>query len=90
MYFFHDYVKKIQFHHYPNGCRISHREKSIIRKCKGGNSMVNEDFKKFNKVQQQHQGEYLGTDQKQKPGINDREYNNQDNTDISVGATGRE
>jgi hypothetical protein len=52
--------------------------------------VVNEDFKKFNTVQHQHQGEYFGTDKKQKPGVNDREYNNQDHTDISAGATGPE
>jgi hypothetical protein len=52
--------------------------------------MVNEDFEKFNKVQQQHQGEYLGTDRKQQPGLNDQEYNNQEITDKTIGATGRE
>jgi hypothetical protein len=52
--------------------------------------MVNENFDQFNKAQKKHQGEYLGTDRKQKPGINDRGYNNQDNTDKSVGATGRD
>ncbi|MDP4103532.1 MAG: hypothetical protein Q8935_01150 [Bacillota bacterium] len=51
--------------------------------------MVNEDFEKFNKVQQQHQGEYLGTDRKQQPGLNDAEYNNQEITDKAIGATGR-
>jgi hypothetical protein len=51
--------------------------------------VVNQNFDKFRKVQEKHQGEYLGTDRKQPPGINDREYNNQSNTDKSVGATGR-
>ncbi|WP_342432811.1 hypothetical protein [Neobacillus sp. FSL H8-0543] len=51
--------------------------------------MVNQNFDKFNKIQQAHQGKYLGSDRKQAPGINDAEYNNQEDTDISVGATGR-
>lgn len=51
--------------------------------------MVNENFDKFAKTQQAHQGEYLGSAKNQKPGLNDAEYNNQDNTDKSVGATGR-
>jgi hypothetical protein len=50
--------------------------------------MVNENFNKFKKEQQQHQGVYLGGD-KQPPGKNDPEYNNQENTDKAVGATGR-
>jgi hypothetical protein len=51
--------------------------------------MVNENFDKFNKIQQAHESEYLGTDRKQKPGLNDPGYNNQSITDKSVGATGR-
>ena len=51
--------------------------------------MVNENFNKFNKVQHQHQGEYLGSDKKQQPGLNDPEYNNQEDTDKAVGVTGR-
>ncbi|MEH7010319.1 hypothetical protein V7087_05785 [Neobacillus niacini] len=50
--------------------------------------MVNEDFNKFKKEQQNHQGVYLGG-ANQQHGMNDPEYNNQDNTDKSVGATGR-
>lgn len=50
--------------------------------------MVNENFDRFNKSQKKHQGEYLGGDNR-KPGLNDAEYNNQSNTDKSVGATGR-
>ncbi|MGX6446076.1 hypothetical protein ACWM35_22970 [Neobacillus sp. K501] len=50
--------------------------------------MVNENFDKFKKVQQEHKGVYLGGNQ-QKPGLNDSEYNNQEITDKSVGATGR-
>jgi hypothetical protein len=50
--------------------------------------MVNEDFDKFKKVQQEHKGVYLGGNP-QKPGLNDPEYNNQEITDKSVGATGR-
>lgn len=52
--------------------------------------MVNENFDKFNKTQHNHQGEYLGSDRKQMPGLNDADYNNQSNTDKSVGATGRQ
>ncbi|MDP4083137.1 MAG: hypothetical protein Q8934_00820 [Bacillota bacterium] len=52
--------------------------------------MVNEDFRKFNKIQQEHQGEYIGTDRKQHYGVKDPTYNNQKDTDKSVGATGRE
>lgn len=52
--------------------------------------MVNENFRKFRNVQQKHEGEYLGSDKEQKPGFNDPEYNNQDNTDKSPGATGRD
>jgi hypothetical protein len=51
--------------------------------------MVNENKERFNKVQEKHQGEYLGTDRNQMPGLNDRDYNNQSNTDKSPGATGR-
>ncbi len=51
--------------------------------------MVNENFEKFNQVQHEHQGEYLGTDRKQPPGINDPQYNNQEITDKAAGATGK-
>ena len=54
-----------------------------------GKSVVNEDFDKFNKEQQAHQAHYLGSKGEQKPGLNDPDYNNQSNTDKSVGATGR-
>jgi hypothetical protein len=52
--------------------------------------MVNENFDKFREVQKKHQGVYIGGSNKgnQVPGINDENYNNQDNTDKSVGATG--
>jgi hypothetical protein len=50
--------------------------------------MVNENFNKFRKEQQDHQGVYLGGTNQQR-GKNDPEYNNQENTDKSVGATGR-
>lgn len=50
--------------------------------------MVNENFEKFRDVQKKHQGVYIGGND-QPVGINDEEYNNQDNTDKSVGATGR-
>lgn len=52
--------------------------------------MVNENFEKFNEVQHQHQGAYLGTDRNQPPGKNDRQYNSQEITDKAIGATGRE
>lgn len=51
--------------------------------------MVNQNFDKFRKVQKNHEGEYLGSDRNQPPGLNDRDYNNQSNTDKSVGSTGR-
>ena len=51
--------------------------------------MVNLDFEKFRKEQRNHKAEYLGSGRNQKPGLNDPEYNNQDNTDKSPGATGR-
>jgi hypothetical protein len=50
--------------------------------------MVNENFDKFNQVQKKHQGQYLGG-QNQQRGLNDPDYNNQDNTDKAPGATGR-
>jgi hypothetical protein len=53
-----------------------------------GIQMVNENFNKFRREQQEHQSVYLGGAKKQR-GKNDPEYNNQDNTDKSVGATGR-
>lgn len=53
-----------------------------------GIKMVNENFNKFRKEQQEHQSVYLGGANQQR-GKNDPEYNNQDNTDKSVGATGR-
>ncbi|MEH7119847.1 hypothetical protein V7128_20860 [Neobacillus vireti] len=52
--------------------------------------MVNENFDKFRKVQREHQGKYIGSDQNGQPGLNDRDYNNQSNTDKSPGATGRD
>ena len=50
--------------------------------------MVNENFNKFKKEQQNHQSAYLGGANQQRS-KNNSEYNNQDNTDKSVGATGR-
>ncbi|MFD2444426.1 hypothetical protein ACFSO7_10660 [Bacillus sp. CGMCC 1.16607] len=49
--------------------------------------MVNEDFKKFREVQKKHEGIYIGG-KNQPQGLNDESYNNQENTDKSVGATG--
>ncbi|MEK5174101.1 hypothetical protein NST63_12940 [Heyndrickxia sp. FSL W8-0496] len=51
--------------------------------------MVNQDFEKFHKLQEQHKTTYLGkkTDQEQ---LNpDPNYNNQSNTDKAIGSTGR-
>lgn len=50
--------------------------------------MVNENFNKFRKEQQEHQSVYLGGANRQR-GKNDPDYNNQEITDTSVGATGR-
>jgi hypothetical protein len=50
--------------------------------------MVNENFNKFRKEQEKHQSAYLGGANRQR-GKNDPEYNNQEITDKSVGATGR-
>jgi hypothetical protein len=50
--------------------------------------MVNENFNKFKKEQQNHQSAYLGGANQQRS-KNNSEYNNQDNTDKSAGASGR-
>ncbi|MDQ0975332.1 hypothetical protein QFZ31_005210 [Neobacillus niacini] len=50
--------------------------------------MVNENFNKFRKEQQEHQSVYLGGANRQR-GKNDPDYNNQEITDKTVGATGR-
>jgi hypothetical protein len=50
--------------------------------------MVNEDFNKFRKEQQEHKSVYLGGANRQR-GKNDPDYNNQEITDKTVGATGR-
>ncbi|MFZ7944049.1 hypothetical protein [Bacillus sp. S3] len=52
--------------------------------------MVNYNFEKFRQEQREHKAEYIGSDKNKRPGLNDPEYNNQDNTDKSPGATGRE
>jgi hypothetical protein len=52
--------------------------------------VVNENFDTFSKEQKEHQAVYLGGNKAQKQGLNDPEYNNQDNTDKSPGATGRD
>lgn len=51
--------------------------------------MVNENSQKFNQVQREHQGKYIGTNNVQKYGVTDPKYNNQKDTDKSVGTTGR-
>ncbi|WP_409302370.1 hypothetical protein [Peribacillus sp. SCS-155] len=53
--------------------------------------MVNVDKTKFNKIQQEHKSEYIGTrEQYPRRGKNDPGYNNQMNTDKHPGATGRD
>ncbi|MFD0829900.1 hypothetical protein ACT8ZR_30440 [Neobacillus sp. M.A.Huq-85] len=52
--------------------------------------MVNENWNEFNKIQQKHRGSYLGSEKRQQPGMNDPEYNSAEDTDKSVGATGRD
>lgn len=52
--------------------------------------MVNENFKQFRKSLEKHQGEYIGSDRRQRTEINDPEYNNRRNTDKSPGAAGRD
>ena len=51
--------------------------------------MVNENFESFRKEQRKHKPAYLGSDRNQPPGLKDADNNNQDNTDQSIGATGR-
>jgi hypothetical protein len=52
--------------------------------------MVNTNFNKFKKIQQKHTSTYLGSNKDQKASINDENYNDQSNSDISVGATGKD
>jgi hypothetical protein len=52
--------------------------------------MVNMNFDKFNSIQQKHKSRYIGGDKSQQQGINDPEYNDNQNTDKSPGATGRD
>ena len=49
--------------------------------------MVNENFDQFSKEQKKHQPSYLGGSRQ--AGFNHSDYNSQENTDKSVGATGR-
>jgi hypothetical protein len=50
--------------------------------------MVNLNFDKFIKIQDKHEGQYLGGEN-QPEGKNDKEYNNRRNSDKSPGAEGR-
>ncbi|MFD0049653.1 hypothetical protein ACFVHQ_10030 [Actinomycetes bacterium NPDC127524] len=52
--------------------------------------MVNQDFSKFNKIQQKHKS-YSGdgTNDHQERGMNDESYNNRSETDQAPGAEGR-
>lgn len=52
--------------------------------------MVNQDFNKFSKLQQEHKSAYLGSDRPHKQQANDKGYNNNSDTDKSPGATGRD
>lgn len=54
--------------------------------------MVNENFDKFREEQKKHQAVYIGGSNttQQSPGLNDENYNNQEETDKSIGATGRD
>jgi len=54
---------------------------------KWGIIMVNPDFDAFIKAQRGHKTEYTGGPKQR--GRQDSSYNNQENTDISPGATGR-
>lgn len=51
--------------------------------------MVNQNFKKFSKLQQEHQSDYIGSDRPHKQTANDQDYNNNSDTDKSPGLTGR-
>jgi hypothetical protein len=64
---------------------------TINNSSKGDTHMVNQNFDKFREVQKKHQAVYIGgtNGSQQTPGINDKNYNNQEDTDKSVGATGR-
>lgn len=64
--------------------------KIVLTEKRGIGLMVNKNFEKFRDTEMKHQGVYLGKNRNnQKPGINDDDYNNQSNTDKSVGAAGR-
>jgi hypothetical protein len=52
--------------------------------------MVNTNFNKFKRIQQNHTSTYLGSNKEQKASVNDESYNDQSNSDISIGATGRD
>jgi hypothetical protein len=54
--------------------------------------MVNDNFDKFREVQKKHQAVYIGGTNRtqQSSGLNDENYNNQEDTDKSIGATGRD
>ena len=52
---------------------------------KRGRLWLNENFEKFNKVQLSIKGNISDLIGKQPPGINDPEYNNQENTDKAIG-----
>jgi hypothetical protein len=52
--------------------------------------MVNQDFDKFRRLQKEHKSDYVGSDRPHEQTANDKHYNNNSNTDISPGATGRD
>lgn len=75
--------------------QVCHKQESFpnsTKKVKGVNkNMVDQDFDKFRNVQKKHRPTYLGvTNDEKKAAINDPEYNNQEDTDKSIGAIGRE
>jgi hypothetical protein len=52
--------------------------------------MVNQDFEKFKKLQQEHKGQYVGSDTTQEQASNDPSFNNNEDTDMAPGLTGRD
>ncbi|MFD1736322.1 hypothetical protein ACFSCX_07060 [Bacillus salitolerans] len=52
--------------------------------------MVNQDFDKFRKEQEEHQAKYIGSNKIHTQSSNDPNYNNNEETDKAPGLTGRE
>lgn len=52
--------------------------------------LVNNNFDRFNHAQQKHKSTYIGNKDTQNPGgFNQSNYNSQEDTDKSIGASGR-